>query len=206
MDGGRTTLRTLRRGDVFRTADGLLWRRTSSHFTATEVQGNVALCDHVGRESAATFLPLDAEVEPLDIPALLSELAELRTLTHDLLIDRDAAYGREVGRGEALATVEAEADRLLGLSKNATAGKHHRSLWHNQWEALVTVLSTLRALGPVRPLPPPERLAARCRALEDALGACVAQMEAHIPVEGEAIDAALEGARGLLEAERGTVP
>jgi hypothetical protein len=149
------------------------------------------------------------EAEPA--AALLPELAELRTLTHDLLIDRDAAYGREVGRGEALATVEAEADRLLGLSKNATAGKHHRSLWHNQWEALVTVLSTLRALGPVRPLPPPERLAARCRALEDALRACVEHCgryverephEAHFDsydVDRDAAGHSVERARRLLE-------
>jgi hypothetical protein len=134
------------------------------------------------------------EAEPA--AALLSELAELRTLTHDLLLDRDASVGREIGRGEAMATVE-------GLRREA-------SRWPQRGPAAVSaidlVLGRLRALGPVRPLPPPERLAARCRALEDALGACVAQMEAHIPVEGEAIDAALEGARGLLEAERGTVP
>jgi hypothetical protein len=194
-DDGRTTLGKLARGDVFRAADGLLWRKEM-----TRPSDGHCYCHPVSMNGGPTIVAGDAEVEPLNLPALLKELDELRALTHDLLIDRDAAYGREVGRGEALATVEAEADRLLGLSKNATAGKHHRSLWHNQWEALVTVLSTLRALGPVRPLPPPERLAARCRALEDALRACViAWNDPNAPASPQG---AIDAARKLLE-ERG---
>jgi hypothetical protein len=67
----------------------------------------------------------------------------------------------------------------------------------------VTVLSTLRALGPVRPLPPPELLAARCRALGDALRACViAWNDPNAPASPQG---AIDAARKLLE-ERGSGP
>jgi hypothetical protein len=152
-DDGRTTLGKLTRGAVFRTADGLLWRRTGIYPSAGP---ELVYCERVGANANSSQLRADLEVEPLDLPALLKELAELRTLAHDLLIDRDAAYGREVGRGEALAAAEKwwedvqDVDREVGL-----------------------LFDAIRGPTPVRPLPPPERLAARCRALEDALRAVV---------------------------------
>jgi hypothetical protein len=155
-DDGRTTLGELARGDVFRTADGLLWVRC---WSGADSNGG-CWCQPLDSPGPNLLTPGGTQVEGLDLPALLSELAELRTLAHDLLLDRDAAYGREVGRGEALAAVGS----LL-----PTGGPVSERV-----EALITAESVIRTLGPVRPLPPPERLAARCRALGDALRDLVA--------------------------------
>jgi hypothetical protein len=138
---------------------------------------------------AALALAYDRPVEPLDLPALLAELDELRALTHDLLIDRDASVGREVGRGEALA--------VLGEVAEEVRRRELASLHTPASSALATAQGALRDLGPVRPLPPPERVAERCRALEEALRACVEQMEmvAHHPPD---FAAAVERGRKLL--------
>jgi hypothetical protein len=152
-DDGRTTLGELARGDVFRTADGLLWVRC---WSGADSNGG-CWCQPLDSPGPNLLTPGGTQVEGLDLPALLSELAELRTLAHDLLLDRDAAYGREVGRGEALAAAE--------------------KWWEDVQDVDLEVgrlFDAIRGPTPVRPLPPPERLAARCRALEDALRDLVA--------------------------------
>jgi hypothetical protein len=108
----------------------------------------------------------------LEMRTLLKELGELRTLCHDLLLDRDAAYGREVGRGEALATVEEI--RRQWRERAADPESRTAGLALQNAAALEHAINRVHALGPVRPLPPPGRLAARCRALEDALRDLVA--------------------------------
>jgi hypothetical protein len=186
-DDGRTTLGKLSRGDVFRAADGLLWRKEM-----TRPSDGHCYCHPVSMNGGPTIVAGDAEVEPLNLPALLKELDELRALTHDLLIDRDAAYGREVGRGEALAA-------LRGVRAEGRAAN-----WGAEGLAPVdAAIYRLNALGPVRPLPPPERLAARCRALGDALRACViAWNDPNAPASPQG---AIDAARKLLE-ERGSGP
>jgi hypothetical protein len=118
------------------------------------------------------------EAEPA--AALLAELDELRALTHDLLLDRDAAYGREVGRGEALAAAEKWWEDVQDVDREV--GR---------------LFDAIRGPTPVRPLPPPERLAARCRALEDALRAVASAWDdpgAPLSPQG-----AVDAARKLLE-------
>jgi hypothetical protein len=183
-DDGRTTLGELPTGTVFRDEGGRLWWANGPGVTP---ERSWAL--PVGRDEDADEFPADTPVEPLDLPALLAELDELRTLTHDLLIDRDASVGREVGRGEALA--------VLGEVAEEVRRRELASLHTPASSALATAEGALRDLGPVRPLPPPERVAERCRALEEALRACVEQMEmvAHHPPD---FAAAVERGRKLL--------
>jgi hypothetical protein len=161
-DDGRTTLGKLARGDVFRTADGRLWWA----YAPRQAPGR-CWAGAVGRDEDVAEFSADTPVEPLDLPAFLSELGELRTLTHDLLLDRDAAYGREVGRGEALRVLEEEARKWT--DPDAPPSHQNEYEWSLIAQTYHRAAQQIRALGPVRPLPPPKRLAARCRALEDAL-------------------------------------
>jgi hypothetical protein len=176
-DDGRTTLVELRAGSLFEDPRGTRWCLVADAVPSRAAAHLPAVClDRTGRNN----LPPDLRVRPLNLPALLKELHELRTLAHDLLIDRDAAYGREVGRGEALAAAE--------------------KWWEDVQDVDLEVgrlFDAIRGPTPVRPLPPPERLAARCRALETALRACVEQMNmvAHHPPD---FAAAVEDARKLL--------
>jgi hypothetical protein len=187
MAEGRVKLRELSRGDVFRTADGRLWRM------CFRVMTNQFLCQRVGDEDAED-LPPDALVEPLDLPALLAELDELRTLTHDLLIDRDASVGREVGRGQAVAVLNA----LIETAGRLPTTIHSVAVVR----ALSTAAGALRALGPVRPLPPPERVAERCRALEGALRRMADVVRDatryYMAADLRPLDAALEAAEKVL--------
>jgi hypothetical protein len=103
-------------------------------------------------------------VRPLDFHALLAELDELRTLTHDLLIDRDAWVGRQIGRGEALRAIAALRTRV-----EDAWGEGGQARKSSLVAGLAAAYGAVEDLGPVRPLPPPERVAERCRALEGAL-------------------------------------
>jgi hypothetical protein len=155
-DDGWTTLGELEEGAVFEAhpedaaAPDILAVKSEYHYRDGTCQ-----CVLLASGEYAHFRRRNAtRVRPLDVPALLKELDELRTLAHDLLLDRDAAYGREVGRGEALAAAE--------------------KWWEDVQDVDLEVgrlFDAIRGPTPVRPLPPPERLAARCRALEDALRA-----------------------------------
>jgi hypothetical protein len=189
-DDGWTTVGALPTGAVFRGRDGLLWQADE----LARWPHPRRWCFPVGRVGDDELMTGTVEAYPLDFPALLKELAELRTLTHDLLIDRDVAYGREVGRGEALAAAEKWWEDVQDVDREV--GR---------------LFDAIRGPTPVRPLPPPERLAARCRALEDALRACVEHCgryverephEAHFDsydVDRDAAGHSVERARKLLE-------
>jgi hypothetical protein len=198
MAEGRVKLRELSRGDVFRTADGLPWVRC---WSGADSNGGL-WCQPLGRPGPNFLMSGGTEVRPLDLPALLSELDELRTLTHDLLIDRDASVGREVGRGEAARAIAA----LRARAKDAW-GEGGQVRERGLVTGLAAAHAAVEGLGPVRPLPPPERVAERCRALEGALRGLVgtvgelfqdpAQTFADLAALRELLDAR-EAALGLL--------
>jgi hypothetical protein len=137
-------LRELARGDIFRTADGLLWLRASAYPT---VRGEMVTCSAVARGAGPRDFRTDTEVEPLDLPALLSrhaglekENAELRAVLHDLWQDRTAAAaGAELERGAVRALI---GDTLRGVTgvHDAVAGR---------------LLAALESRGPTRPPVPP---------------------------------------------------
>jgi hypothetical protein len=165
-------LRDLSRGDVFRTADGLLWRREHSDEAA-----DPRWCSPLGRDSDMAPLPSDLEVEPLDLPALLTchaglekENAELRAVLHDLWQDRTAARaGAELERGAVVAFVRSILNAERGRAgEPADYGRGWREGAVNVLEAL---LPALEALGPARPPVPP------C-ALEGAVREAITVLEA----------------------------
>jgi hypothetical protein len=162
-DDSRMTLRELPTGTVFRTDDGRTWRVGA----APALSGNPeeVWCQYVSTGTpGGECLLYGTPVEPLDLPALLSELDELRTLTHDLLIDRDASVGREVGRGEAARAIAALRARVEDAWGGG--GQVRKSCLV---AGLAAAYGAVEDLGPVRPPPPPERVVERCRELEGAL-------------------------------------
>jgi hypothetical protein len=157
-DDGWTTVGALPTGAVFRGRDGLLWQ-------ADELARRPhprRWCFPVGRVGDDELMAGTVEAYPLDFPALLKELDELRVLAHDLLIDRDASVGREIGRGEALAALREAA---------------HGTPTRPGVRALAAAMNVVMALGPVRPLPPPIRQAMRAEELEALLRGCLTALD-----------------------------
>jgi hypothetical protein len=195
---GWTTLGELR-GGLFEDPWGARWCLIASPAPSVPTARLRAVCLD---GSGDNYLPHDLRVRPLDLPALLAELDELRTLTHDLLIDRDASVGRQIGRGEALRAIAALRTRVEDAW--GEGGQVRKSCLV---AGLAAAYGAVEDLGPVRPLSPPERVAERCRALEGALRGLAgavsrlfqnpAQTFAGVATAGELLDAR-EAALGLL--------
>jgi hypothetical protein len=149
-------LRELRRGDVFRTADGRLWRRASAYPT---LRGEMVTCSAVACGADPCDFKTDTDVEPIDLPALLSRAADLerendflRGQLSDLWQDRTgAAVGAEAERGAVLGLIRGIRDRLpcADASDDEDTGMQAvlNVLWRN-----------VQARGPCRPPLPPHRL------------------------------------------------
>jgi hypothetical protein len=159
-------LRELRRGDVFRTADGRLWWL----YAHGQPPYGRSWAGGVGREEDTFPLPSDESVEPLDLPALLSRLKGLerennflRGQLSDLWEDRTgAAVGAEAERGAVLGLIRGIRDRLpcADASDDEDAGMQAvlNVLWRN-----------VQARGPRRPPVPPHRLEGVLREVAEVL-------------------------------------
>jgi hypothetical protein len=160
-------LRELRRGDLFRTADGRLWWL----YAHGQPPYGRSWAGGVGREEDTFPLPSDESVEPLDLPALLSRLKGLerendflRGQLSDLWQDRrGAAVGAEAERGAVLGLIGGIRDRLpcADASDDEDTGMQAvlNVLWRN-----------VQARGPCRPPVPPHRLEGALREVLGLLG------------------------------------
>jgi hypothetical protein len=177
-------LRELRRGDVFRTADGRLWWL----YAHGQPPYGRSWAGGVGREEDTFPLPSDESVEPLDLPALLARLKGLerendflRGQLSDLWQDREgAAVGAEAERGAVLALVMAE---WAGLPARADAWEPappgdpvHRvrlqaAYRDGCYDALGALIRrVLESPDPCRPPVPPHRLEGALREVLGLLG------------------------------------
>jgi hypothetical protein len=150
-------LRELRRGDVFRTADGRLWRVGD-----VPVPDVGTFCNGVCRDDHGRDFRPDAPVEPLDLPALLARLAALEKENRDL---RGMVADLWDGSGAARLGAEAERGAVLGLFRTYLEGSgvHCRKLVR-EWQEAV------EARGPWRPPVPPCALEGVVRETVEVLG------------------------------------
>jgi hypothetical protein len=175
-------LRELRRGDVFRTADGRLWWL----YAHGQPPYGQSWASGVGREEDMVPFPPDDSVEPLDLPALLAwldalgaENRDLRGMVADLWDEsRAARLGAEAGRGAVLVLVMAE---WAGLPARADAWEPaplgdpvHRvrlqaAYRDGCYDALGALIRRVLESPACRPPVPPHRLEGALREAEEVL-------------------------------------
>lgn len=157
-------LADMKPGAVFRLPDGRV-----CIYDGRSLASDAVVC-HVTGTGGRLPMPPSTSVEPIDVPALARENADLRAMVADLWEESRAfAAGVEVGRGEARAILESHAKEAEDERSVLAVGSDAWLAVRGRLALARCLLEDVRALGPARPPLRPHALEAEVERLRGAL-------------------------------------